>query len=239
MKIDPEMAECKQLHFTAQGALMLVVSHCTVQRWQQARLATLEISCVWHGKTIQFRIQFLIHDTGFISAYCISFLHTRRIAGKKTVVLLTLTGILRRAQTEFNRSAATLRCQCSLAKSGDLFVIVDPSDWKRLKEEEENSKRNSSLTNVTLRGAMGEISNFYNLSARLLIFNTYIPPIINTHTSKFRSCLSNSFFNYNFILFGKRTYFQNLSPQTNLKCMIQKFVYNISDTFREKINIRN
>ena len=38
-----------------------------------------------------------------------------------------------------------------------------------------------------LRGVMGEISNFYNLSARLLIFNTNIPPIINTHTSKFLS----------------------------------------------------
>ena len=40
---------------------------------------------------------------------------------------------------------------------------------------------------VILRGASGEISSFYNLSARLLIFNTHIPPIINTHTSKFRS----------------------------------------------------
>ena len=44
-----------------------------------------------------------------------------------------------------------------------------------------------------LRGATGEICNFYNLSARLLIFNTHIPPIINTHTSKFRSCLSDTF----------------------------------------------
>ena len=41
-----------------------------------------------------------------------------------------------------------------------------------------------------LRGAMGEISNFYNLSARLLIFDTHIPAIKTTHTSKFRSCLS-------------------------------------------------
>ena len=40
---------------------------------------------------------------------------------------------------------------------------------------------------------MGEISNFYNLSARLLIFNTHITPIINTDTSKFRSCLSDTF----------------------------------------------
>ena len=40
---------------------------------------------------------------------------------------------------------------------------------------------------------MGKISNFYNLSARLLIFNTHIAPIITTHTSKFRSCLSDTF----------------------------------------------
>ena len=36
-----------------------------------------------------------------------------------------------------------------------------------------------------LRGATGEISNFYNLSVRLLVFNTHIPPIINTHTQNF------------------------------------------------------
>ena len=44
-----------------------------------------------------------------------------------------------------------------------------------------------------LKGAMGEISNFYNLSARLLIFNTHISPNINTRISKFRSCLSDTF----------------------------------------------
>ena len=44
-----------------------------------------------------------------------------------------------------------------------------------------------------LRGATGEISNFYNLSARLVIFNTYITPIINTDTSKFRSYLPDNF----------------------------------------------
>ena len=46
---------------------------------------------------------------------------------------------------------------------------------------------------VSLRGATGEISKLYNLSARLLIFNTHIPPVINTHTSKFRSFLSDTF----------------------------------------------
>ena len=44
-----------------------------------------------------------------------------------------------------------------------------------------------------LRGATGEISNFYNLSARLLIFNTHIPPIIIAHTSKFCSFLFDTF----------------------------------------------
>ena len=71
----------------------------------------------------------------------------------------------------------------------------------------------------TLRGALGEISNFYNSSARLLIFDTRIPPIITTHTLKFRSCLSDIFLIV-FFLFGKRAYFQNISPRTNLKCMI-------------------
>ena len=36
-----------------------------------------------------------------------------------------------------------------------------------------------------LRGATGEISNFYNLSAGLLIFNKHIPPIINTQAQYF------------------------------------------------------
>ena len=44
-----------------------------------------------------------------------------------------------------------------------------------------------------LRGATGEFSNFYNLSARLIIFNTLMPPIITTHTSKFRSFLFDTF----------------------------------------------
>ena len=46
------------------------------------------------------------------------FLRTRRIAGKKTVFLLTQMGILRSALTGFNRSAAALRCQCSFCKVG-------------------------------------------------------------------------------------------------------------------------
>ena len=55
-------------------------------------------------------------------------LRTRCIAGKKTVEFLTYTGIKRRAQTEFNRSAAALRCQCSFAKSvRDPFGITFPA----------------------------------------------------------------------------------------------------------------
>ena len=71
-----------------------------------------------------------------------------------------------------------------------------------------------------LRGATAEISNFYNLSARFLIFDTHIPPI-TTHASKFRSCLSDFFeFWFFFVFEKKRAYFQNLSPRTNLKCMM-------------------
>ena len=71
-----------------------------------------------------------------------------------------------------------------------------------------------------LSGATGEISIFYNLSPRLLIFDTHVPPIITTHNSKCRSCLSDIFLIMIFFLFGKRAYFQNLSPRTNLKYMI-------------------
>ena len=60
-------------------------------------------------------------------------------------------------------------------------------------KEYRRGERLCAQERAPLRGAMGEISNFYSLSARLLIFNTHIPPIINTHTSKFRSCLSDTF----------------------------------------------
>ena len=36
----------------------------------------------------------------------------------------------------------------------------------------------------TLRGAMAEISNFYNFLPRLFIFGTHIPPIITIHAAK-------------------------------------------------------
>ena len=36
-----------------------------------------------------------------------------------------------------------------------------------------------------LRGAMGEITNFYNLSPRLLMFGTHIPPVTTMNAAKF------------------------------------------------------
>ena len=45
------------------------------------------------------------------------------------------------------------------------------------------------LNGKQLRGAVGEIWNFYNFSARMLIFGTHIPPIITIHAAKFRSYL--------------------------------------------------
>ena len=35
------------------------------------------------------------------------------------------------------------------------------------------------------KGAMGEISNFYNFSPRMLVFGTHITPIITIHAVKF------------------------------------------------------
>ena len=64
---------------------------------------------------------------------------------------------------------------------------------------------------IYLRGAMGEISNFYNLSARLLIFNTHIPPIITTHISKFRSCLSDTFWIMIFSFLKKGLFSKSIS----------------------------
>ena len=37
-----------------------------------------------------------------------------------------------------------------------------------------------------VKRAMGEISNFYNVSPRLFIFGTHIPPIITIHAAKFQ-----------------------------------------------------
>ena len=51
---------------------------------------------------------------------------------------------------------------------------------------------------------MGEISNFYNLSPRLLIFGTHISSVITTHSSKFHSCLSDTFLIIIFSFTGNR-----------------------------------
>ena len=45
--------------------------------------------------------------------------------------------------------------------------------------------QHNSNTQRMLRGAMGEISNLYKFSPRMLIFVTHIPPIITIHAAKF------------------------------------------------------
>ena len=70
-----------------------------------------------------------------------------------------------------------------------------------------------------LRGAMGEISDFYNFSPTLFIFGTHIPPVITTCYKA--SLMSLTFFlSYDFLFLETRTYIQNLSPRTNFKYMI-------------------
>ena len=64
---------------------------------------------------------------------------------------------------------------------------------------------------ASLRVEIFEISNFYNLSARLLVFNTHIPPIINTYTSKFRSCLSDTFWIIIFSFLKKGLFSKSIS----------------------------
>ena len=55
--------------------------------------------------------------------------------------------------------------------------------------------KNKMFTYVTylnkhiLRGAMGEISNFYNCPPRMLIFGTLMPPAVTMHAAKFHACL--------------------------------------------------
>ena len=80
---------------------------------------------------------------------------------------------------------------------------------------------------------MGEISNFYNLSARLLIFNTHIPPIINTQTSKFRSCLSDTFCIMNFFFLKKGLFSKSISSDKFKVYDLEFFFCNISDTSRK------
>ena len=46
-------------------------------------------------------------------------------------------------------------------------------------------KLNPTLSINNLRGAMGEISNFYNFTPRMFIFGTNIPPIITIREAKF------------------------------------------------------
>ena len=73
------------------------------------------------------------------------------------------------------------------------------------------------------------MSNFYNLSARLLILNTHIPPIITTHTSKFRSFLSDSFLIIIFSFLKKGPFSKSISSDKfkvyNLEIFIQYLRY--------------
>ena len=82
--------------------------------------------------------------------------------------------------------------------------------WKcgKVKISGSNGNKIQMTFAKNLRGATGEISSFYNLSARLLIFNTHIPPVINTHTSKFCSCLLILFELWFFFFFGKGPIFK-------------------------------
>ena len=59
MWIDSRVEDCKQLHFKALGALLLVVSHLYRVEMAVGSLAMIQISCVWNGKTNQFHIQFI------------------------------------------------------------------------------------------------------------------------------------------------------------------------------------
>ena len=83
-----------------------------------------------------------------------------------------------------------------------------------------------------VKGGIGEISNFYNLSARLLIFSTHLPPIINTHTSKFCSCLSDTFWIMIFSFFEKGLFSKSISSD-KFKVYDLEFFYNISDASRK------
>ena len=91
---------------------------------------------------------------------------------------------------------------------------------RRIRSSVHSMLSHCPYNDLTLRGAMGEISNFYNLSRRFFIFGTHIPAILTTHTSKFHSCQSDTFWRYDYLFLEIGAYFQNLSPRTNLKCMI-------------------
>ena len=47
--------------------------------------------------------------------------------------------------------------------------------------------------NRWIKGAMGEISNFYNFPPRMLVFGTHMPPAVTMHAAMFHWCLSHTF----------------------------------------------
>ena len=86
---------------------------------------------------------------------------------------------------------------------------------------------------IPLKGGTGEISNFYNLSARLLIFDSHIPPIIVTRTSKFRSYLSDTFWIMIFSFLKKGLFSKSISSD-KFKVYDLEFFFTISQIHLEK-----
>ena len=60
--------------------------------------------------------------------------------------------------------------------SGSRPTVSEMNTWKL------QTKRDRS---DALRGAMGEISNFYNFLPRMLIFGTHMPPAVTMLAAKF------------------------------------------------------
>ena len=87
--------------------------------------------------------------------------------------------------------------------------------------------------NAILRGATGEISNFYNLSARLLIFNTFIPLITKNTYFKISFISVWYFLSYDFFLKKKGLFLKSL-PSDKFEVYDLEFFYNISDIYGEK-----
>ena len=80
---------------------------------------------------------------------------------------------------------------------------------------------------------MVEVSNFYNLSPRLFIFGTHIPPILATHASKFHSCLSDTFWVMIINFWNRGLYSKSISSQ-KFKVHDIEFFFTISQIHLEK-----
>ena len=83
---------------------------------------------------------------------------------------------------------------------------------------------------MILRGAVGEVFNFYSIPPRILIFGTHMPPAVTMHVSLILCEV--------WLLFLEiRTYIQNLSPRTNFKYMINNFFHSILNTSGKRLII--